>query len=91
VQTPEEIDLLNELVHSVKDYLISGIRVKVAKASRDHYIGDIAYLAHKLRDIEDIDVLFLLVMMEDTVYIVGRSRVAEADLSEILRRLRRIL
>ncbi|UCF87561.1 MAG: CBS domain-containing protein, partial [Nitrospiraceae bacterium] len=81
---PEEIDLLNELVHSAKGYLISGVRVKVTKASRDHYIGDIAYLAHKLRDLEDIDVLFLLVMMEDTVYIVGRSRVAEADLSEIL-------
>jgi tRNA nucleotidyltransferase (CCA-adding enzyme) len=81
---PEEIDLLNELVHSARDYLINGIRVKIAKASRDRYIGDIAYLAHKLRDIEDIDVLFLLVMMEDTIYVVARSRVAEADLSEIL-------
>jgi tRNA nucleotidyltransferase (CCA-adding enzyme) len=81
---PEEIDLLNELVHSGRDFLIHGIRIKVAKASRDHYIGDIAYLAHKLRDIEDIDALFLLVMMEDTIYIIGRSRVAEADLSEIL-------
>jgi tRNA nucleotidyltransferase (CCA-adding enzyme) len=81
---PEEIDLLNELVQSAREYLINGIRVKIAKASRDHYIGDIAYLAHKLRDIEDIDVLFLLVMMEDTIYMIGRSRAAEADLSEIL-------
>jgi tRNA nucleotidyltransferase (CCA-adding enzyme) len=81
---PEELDLLNELVHSAREHLINGIRVKIAAASRDHYIGDIAYLAHKLRDIEDIDVLFLLVMMEDTIYVIGRSRVAEADLSEIL-------
>jgi tRNA nucleotidyltransferase (CCA-adding enzyme) len=81
---PEEIDLLNELVHAARDYIINGVRVKIAKASRDHYIGDIAYLAHKLRDVEEIDVLFLMVMMEDTTYIVGRSRVVEADLSEIL-------
>ena len=81
---PEEIDLLNELLHSAREYLIHGIRIKTAKASRDHYIGDIAFLAHKIRDIEDTDVIFLLVMMEDTIYIIGRSRAPEADLSEIL-------
>ncbi len=29
----EEIDLLNELIHSARDYVIHGIRVKIAKAS----------------------------------------------------------
>ncbi len=81
---PEEIDLLNELVHSARVYSIHGIGVKIARASRDYYIGDIAYLAHKIRDVETIDVIFLLVRMEDTTYIIGRSRVPEADLSEIL-------
>lgn len=82
--TPQEIELLNELVHSAKDYVIHGIRVKIARASRDSYIGDIAYLSHKLRDIEDVDVIFLLVMMEDTTYIIARSRVVEANVSEIV-------
>jgi len=80
----EEIELLNELVHSARDYVIHGIRVKIAKASRDSYIGDVAYLAHKLRDMEGVDALFLTVMMEDKVYIIARSRVPEADASEIL-------
>jgi len=80
----EEIELLNELVHSARDYIIHGIRVKIARASRDRYIGDVAYLAHKLRDIEEVDALFLTVMMEDKVYIIARSRVPEADVSEIL-------
>jgi tRNA nucleotidyltransferase (CCA-adding enzyme) len=80
----EEIELLNELVHSARDYIIHGIRVKIARASRENYIGDVAYLAHKLRDIEEVDALFLMVMMEDKVYIIARSNVAEADVSEIL-------
>jgi len=80
----EEIDLLNELIHSAVDYVIHGIRVKVAKASRDSYIGELAYLAHKIRDVEDIDALFLLVMMEDKIHIIARSRAVEVDVSEIL-------
>ena len=81
----EEIDLLNELIHSARDYVIHGIRVKIAKASRDSYMGDIAYLAHKIRDIEDVDALFLLVMMEDRIHIIARSRAVEVDVSEVVR------
>ncbi len=80
----EEIDLLNELIHSARDYVIHGIRVKIAKASRDSYIGDIAYLAHKIRDIKDVDALFLLVMMEDRIHIIARSRAVEVDVSEVV-------
>ncbi|RJQ23285.1 MAG: CBS domain-containing protein, partial [Nitrospiraceae bacterium] len=79
-----EIDLLNELIHSSKDYLIHDIRIKIAKASRDAYMGDIAFLAHKIRDIEDVDVIFLLVSMEDKVQAIARSHSPEVDVSEIL-------
>ncbi len=80
---PEEIDLLNELIHSSRDYVIHDVRVKIAKASRDKYIGDIANLAHKLRDIEETDALFLLVMMEERIQLIGRSHTPEVDASEI--------
>ncbi|MEF9475867.1 MAG: CBS domain-containing protein [Candidatus Mariimomonas ferrooxydans] len=80
----EEIDLLNELIQSSKVYVIHGVVVKIAKAMRESYMGDIAYLAHKLGDIEDIDALFLLVMMEGKVHIIARSRVVELDVSEIM-------
>ncbi|MBI4843389.1 MAG: CBS domain-containing protein [Nitrospirae bacterium] len=80
----EEIELLNELIHSAKDYLIHEARVKVAKASRDNYIGDISYLAHKILDVKDIDAIFLIIRMEDRINIIARSNVAEVDVSEIL-------
>ncbi|MBI4847337.1 MAG: CBS domain-containing protein [Nitrospirae bacterium] len=82
---PEEIDLLNELVHSAKDYIIHDTRIKIAKASRDNYIGDIAFMAHKIRDMEDADVIFLIVAMEDRLQIIARSHMPEVDASEILR------
>lgn len=81
---PEEIDLLNDLIHFSRDYIIHDIRVKIAKASRETYIGDIAFLAHKIRDIEDVDVIFLLVSMEDRVQVIARSHIPEVDVSEIL-------
>lgn len=80
----EEIELLNELIHSSRDYVIHDIRIKIATASRENYIGDVAYLAHKLRDIEDVDVVFLVIMMEERVHIIGRSHVPEVDVYEIL-------
>ncbi len=83
----EEIELLNELVHSASDRMIHGIRIKIAKASRESYIGEVAYLAHKFRDSEEVDVLFLLVMMDDRIHVIARSRVVEADLSKIILRL----
>jgi tRNA nucleotidyltransferase (CCA-adding enzyme) len=81
---PEELDLMNELVHFANDYVIHEVRVKIAKASREKYIGDIAFLAHKIRDMEDVDAVFLLVSMEDRLQIIARSHIPEVDVSEIL-------
>ena len=81
---PEEIDLLNELIQSSTEYVIHDIRIKIAKAYRETYIGDIAGLAHKIRDIEDTDTIFLLVMMEERVQVIARSHTPEVDVSEIL-------
>ncbi|MBI4698928.1 MAG: CBS domain-containing protein [Nitrospirae bacterium] len=84
---PDEIELLNELIHSAQVHVINGVRVKIARASRESYMGDIAYLSHKIKDTEDADVVFLMVMMEDTIYIVARSSAVEADVSDILQPL----
>jgi tRNA nucleotidyltransferase (CCA-adding enzyme) len=80
----EEIALLNDLLNSSKDYVIHDVRVKIAKAYRETYIGEIALIAHKMRDMEDVDALFLLVMLEERVQIIARSHSPEVDVSEIL-------
>jgi len=81
--TSDQISLLNELVQSAARHLVNGIEIVVAKASSDKYVGDFALLVHKLKDMENINVLFALAQMEDRVYLVARSRIEEINVGEI--------
>lgn len=81
--TAEQIFLLNDLIQSATRYTFHGVDVVIAQASVDRYIGDIAVLVHKLKDMENLDVLFVLVRMEDRIYLIGRSRLEEVSVSEI--------
>lgn len=80
----EELDILNELVRSSKELLIQGIRIKVAKASRERYFGDAAHLAHRMMDMEDIDAVIVLLAMEGKILMVARSKVPELDVSKVM-------
>jgi len=81
--TAEQVFLLNDLIQSATRYNFHGIDVVIAQASVDRYIGDMAVLVHKLKDMENLDVLFVLVRMEDRIYLIGRSRLEEVNVSEI--------
>jgi tRNA nucleotidyltransferase (CCA-adding enzyme) len=81
--TSDQIALLNELIHTATRYTVKGVEVVVAKASADKYVGDFALLVHKLKDMENINVLFALAQMEDRVYLVARSRIEEVNVGEI--------
>lgn len=81
--TSEQVFLLNELIQSATRYNINGVDIVIAQASVDQYIGDIAILVHKLKDMENLDVLFALVRMEDRIHLIGRSRLEEVNVSEV--------
>ncbi|HQO79031.1 MAG TPA: DHH family phosphoesterase, partial [Thermodesulfobacteriota bacterium] len=72
--TAEQISLLHEMIHTAAVYRVNGTDVVIAKATSDTYVNDFAILVHKLRDIENINVLFVLAQMEDRIYLVARSR-----------------
>ena len=81
----EELELLSELLGSSRELTVKGIRIILAKASRDSYVGDAAILAHKIMDIEDIDAVVIILSMEGKTVLVARSRVQELDVSSLLR------
>jgi tRNA nucleotidyltransferase (CCA-adding enzyme) len=83
--TAEQVSLLNDLLKSLKTTTLNGVDVSIAAASVDFYIGDIAVLAHMMRDMENLEAIFVTVGMGDRVYIVARSRIAEVNAGEILR------
>ncbi|MHB8709647.1 MAG: CBS domain-containing protein, partial [Desulfuromonadales bacterium] len=82
--TPDQIRLLNDLIANRSVINIHGIDVSVTHASVDYFVGDIAALAHKLRDIENLDTLIVAVRMESRVFLVARSRRPEINAGEVL-------
>lgn len=82
--TAEQVAVLNDLIENSLLYTINGIDIMVAKASSDSYIGDFAVLVHKLKNMENINVLFAIANMDDRIYLVGRSRISEVNVGEVL-------
>lgn len=81
--TAEQVFLLNDLIRSARKLRVRGVDMVITTASSDHYVGDFAVLVHKLRDMENIDVLFALARMEDRIYMVARSRLEAVNAGRI--------
>ena len=81
--TAEQVGLLNELIQSAKKYNFNGVEVCLTTISVDKYVGDFAMLVHKLRDIQNLDVVFALARMDDRVYLVARSRIPEVNVNSV--------
>lgn len=81
--TPVQVSLLNEMIEGVTHYTVNGVDIAVTSVSRENYIGDFAFLVHKLKDMQNLNVIFALASMENRVYMVARSRLPEVDVGEI--------
>ncbi len=84
--TTQQVGLLNTMLKNLKTTEINGVSISISHASSDTYIADIAGLAHLMRDMENLDALFLVVAMESRTYLVGRSRIPEVNVGDIMRR-----
>jgi tRNA nucleotidyltransferase (CCA-adding enzyme) len=83
----EQVALLNDLLEHSSSFHVGGIEVVLARTTAPEYVPDFAVVAHRLMDVENIQVLFALAQMEDRVFVVGRSRLPEVDVAEILSEL----
>ena len=79
-----QVSLLNDLIKGRIYLPVRGVEVCIAHASREKYVSDLAVLAHKLRDMEHLDVLIVAVRMDDRIFMVARSRLPEVHVGEIL-------
>jgi tRNA nucleotidyltransferase (CCA-adding enzyme) len=81
--TPDQVTLLNEMMQALEKINIEGVDIAITHLLVDEYKGDIAVLAHRLRDMEGLDVLFVLASAGNRVHLIARSRVEEVDAGEI--------
>ena len=82
--TAEQVALLNDLIAHANRFTVDGVEVVLARTMASQYVADFAVLAHKFMDMENLQVLFAIAQMEDRVYVVGRSRLPEVNVGEIL-------
>ncbi|MBN2141354.1 MAG: CBS domain-containing protein [Desulfovibrionaceae bacterium] len=79
----EQITILGDLLDSAKTHDIHGTEVVIAEATTEHFVGDFAFLVHKLMDMENIRVLFTLGRMGDRVHLVARSKNPNVNVGQI--------
>lgn len=81
--TSLHIQALNSLLESAHTYTINNTQVVLAEASMEHYLGDFAYLAHRLMEMEKFSVLFAIGIMGDRIQVVARSRSDAVNVGDI--------
>lgn len=80
-----ELNALVQLIQSTEPFSIQGIKVAICSISFDKYEGDLAVLAHKVLEVENFHVLFVLAKIRNRIHLIGRSRVPCVDVNEIMR------
>ena len=82
--SPEQVFLLRDLIEAATVYNVNGIDVVMTEGSSEDYVGDLAVLVQKFRDMENLNAVFALFRMDDRIYVIGRSRIPEVDVGHIL-------
>lgn len=80
-------DVLNILFDQVENLLVKGLRVDLYSAVLPNYLLGINNIIHKLQDIREADLYFVIVEMEGRVLVVARSAIDSVHLGQFLQHL----
>jgi tRNA nucleotidyltransferase/poly(A) polymerase/nanoRNase/pAp phosphatase (c-di-AMP/oligoRNAs hydrolase) len=81
--TKNQVKLLNRLIRLEKRIEINGIETAIIKLKSPDYITDLPATIHKLRDIENLDTIFVLLEIKGKIRMVARSRIKAVDVGKI--------
>ncbi|MDD5644061.1 MAG: DHHA1 domain-containing protein [bacterium] len=79
--------LLKELISGSEEFILGNLHVGIASASINEHAADLGLVVHRLRDIENINVIFALIEMDNRIHIVARSNVSMVNVAKILERM----
>lgn len=81
--TKTQVKLLNRLLRLEKRIKINGIEIAIIKFESPTYITDLAATVHRLRDIENLETIFVLLGTKERIRIVARSRIKAVNVGKI--------
>ncbi|MEW6087977.1 MAG: CBS domain-containing protein [bacterium] len=80
----EQKSILDKLNSNLKEFNINGINIVVSYAKLKDYLGDLAVITHRFRDVNNLNVVFNLFETEDRINLLARSRTEMVDVNKIL-------
>lgn len=79
----EQLTVLNEMVGNLETHNVNGVDVTSTTAALEYYVDDLAYVVHKVMDLENLSSLIALIRLERRVYLIARSQITEVDCQHI--------
>lgn len=83
----EQRQILQKLLDASSHHKISDLDVVLAIYDGNDFIPGLDLVTHRLLEMENCDVIFVIVLMENKVNVVGRSRSNNLKINEVLRSL----
>ncbi len=82
----KEMHLLSQFIDATKIFRIAGLNIAIASVKIFNESLDLAWVTHKLLEIENFSVLFTLINIKDKIRIIARSRLKSVDVNKIIRK-----
>ncbi len=80
----EQVIWLNELLNEMTLHKINGVDIHISVISSPTYITDLATIVQKVVRMENLDIFFAVVLMDNKINIIARNRIPEVDVGKIL-------
>ncbi|PIE58772.1 MAG: prohead protease [Desulfobulbus propionicus] len=81
----KQVGVLGELLKNTVSYCIGSVHVMVSKLTLPQYLDDFSVIVQRMMAMENINVLFALISMENRLYLIARSRIPEVNTGIIAR------
>ena len=80
-----QVSLLNALLEHAAVYTIHGVQITISRLTLPKYVDEFAVLVRRMMVMENLDAVFVLVCMEDRLFLICRSRIPEVNVGLIAR------
>ena len=80
----EQVTWLNELLNEMTTHKINGVDIHMSVIFSPTYITDLATIVQKVVRMENLDIFFAIVLMDNKITIIARNRIPEVDAGKIL-------
>ncbi|MCG2712238.1 MAG: CBS domain-containing protein [Candidatus Omnitrophica bacterium] len=81
-----EMHLLSQLIDATKIFRVAGVNIAISSVRIHDESQDLAWVTHKLLEIENFSVLFTLVNIGERIQMIARSRLNSVDVNKIIRK-----